>query len=298
MTITEFIGIPQGHRGIDFVDIDTAKDTLLFIDPCLIDRGEDELSKGASSLISDFSNQMYGDMRSKRWTYTHVFDEAHEVNDTHLGYGNGRNGKGKTPEGMRASLNELCNLANEIPPIKRIQDVSVLVEDFAEDCMSDLLTNILHELLSQFTAKAMAYYQINPAGKHQIRYWDDSDHCWATTMVPYWAVDGRRILLVPKWWVRKHFLFTAHQYLCAIIIERMRNEHGFLGLTKKDIWRNIERKAEHWEYEFVIDFTREHPDSLDEYHSRMFQYYNRANGCMDDDALDQAVYGHLIEETA
>lgn len=298
MFITEYIGLPMGHAGIDFVDITTERDTQLFLDPCLIERCCDPLSQDAAASISDFADQMYQDMRTGRWHSTYVFDEAHEIHETKLGYGNGRNGKGKTPHGMRESLNGLCQLANQILTISRIQDISILVEDFAEDCMSDLLTNILRLQLSQFTSGQMQQYGIEPTDFHEIKYWDRNTHCWVSSIEPYWCVDGQKILLVPKNWVRDHHLFKAHQYLYGVIIERMQAEYGYDNLTKRDIWRNIERDSEHWEYDEVIGYTLEHPDALGEYHYRMHHYYDRANGCMSDDDLDEAVYGQYMSETA
>ena len=146
MYVTTYLRIPKGHEDIDFVDITTDADTELFIDPCLIERGRDPLSREAAEIIVDFADQMYADMRTSRWNNSSVFDEAHEVNETKLGYGNGHNGKGKTPEGMRDSLKDLCDLATKIPTISCVQDIPVFVQDFAEDCMSDLLTNILRRI--------------------------------------------------------------------------------------------------------------------------------------------------------
>ena len=298
MFITEYLGLPQGHSDIDFVDINTSDDTELFIDPCLIELGEDQLSREAATLISDFEDTLYYDMRSGQWRTTHVLDEAHEIHDTKLGYGNGRNGKGKTPDGMRESLDGLCSLANGIQAISRIQDVAVFVEDFAEDCMSDLLTNILHRLLCDFTAEQMALYGEDPHGFHEVKSWSRAVHRWTSSEQPYWLVNGRRILLVPKHWVRQRFLFKAHQYLYGVIIERMRDRHGYDGLSKLDIWHNMERDTEHWEYDRVIEFTQENSDALDEYHDRMLWYYRRARGRMSNGDLDEAVYGYRTAESA
>jgi len=298
MFITDFLGLPKGHAGIAFVDVRTDDDTTLFIDPCLIELADDKLSREAATLIADFEDTLYADMRSGRWNTTHIFDEAHEIHDTKLGYGNGRNGKGKTPEGMRESLNGLCSLANGIPEISRIQDVSIFVEDFAEDCMSDLLTNILHRILCEFTADQMKLYGVEPDGFCIVKSWSRAVHRWTSAEQPFWLIDGRRILLVPKHWVRRGFLFKAHQYLCGVIIERMRDELGYDGLSKKSIWQNMERETEHWEYDRVVEFTKENPDALGEYHSRMLRYYHRANGRMSNTALDYAVYGECDEEIA
>lgn len=290
MRISTYLGAPEGHANIDFVDITTTDDTELFIDPCLIECCRDPLSLEAAETIADFADQMYADMRSARWFFSSVFDEAHEVHETRLGYGNGSNGKGKTPQGMRESLYGLCELANDIPTISCIQDVSVFVQDFAEDCMSDLLTNILRRLLCRFTAEQMAFYGHEPDGFHEIRAWDRSLHSWLPSREPYWLVAGQKVLLVPKRWVRKNFLFKAHQYLFSVIIERIREDSAFRDLPKKVIWSNLERATEHWEYDEVIDYTLAHPDALREYHRKMPMYYNRTYGGMTDDELDAVVY--------
>lgn len=93
MFITDYLGLPRGHSDIDFVDVQINDDTELFIDPCLIELADDSLSIEAATLIANFEDTLYSDMRSGRWYTTHVFDEAHEIHDTKLGYGNGRNGK-------------------------------------------------------------------------------------------------------------------------------------------------------------------------------------------------------------
>lgn len=298
MHISAHLGLPLGHSHFPFVDITTRSDTRLFLDPCLIERSQDDFSRYAAALISDFEDKLYWDMRHGHWGCTAVFDEAHEINDTKLGYGTGYNGKGKTPHGMRDSLSGLCKLANNIPSISRIQDISIFVEDFAEDCMSDLLTNILRLPLSQFTAELMRTYDKTPTSKHIIKSWDLHAHSWVETEQPYWTVTGQKILLVPKWWVRKNFLFKAHQYLYGVIIERMKMELGYENLAKIDVWKNMERDFEHWEYAKVIEYTQRHPDALSDYHTRIPKYYNRSAGCMDDNDLDQAVYGRLISEIA
>ena len=106
MHISAHLGLPPGHSHFPFVDITTRSDTRLFLDPCLIERSQDDFSRYAAALISDFEDKLYWDMRHGHWGCTAVFDEAHEINDTKLGYGTGYNGKGKTPHGMRDSLRD------------------------------------------------------------------------------------------------------------------------------------------------------------------------------------------------
>ena len=81
LRISPHLNLPPGHTNFPCVDITTHSDTRLFLDPCLIERSQDELSKYASALIADFEDKLYLDMRHGHWDITIAFDEAHEIND-------------------------------------------------------------------------------------------------------------------------------------------------------------------------------------------------------------------------
>ena len=299
MHISSFFGLRKGHAALDFIDIDANGDTLLFLDPCLIERGTDPLSAEAALIIADFEDSLFDEMRNGNWYDTSILNYAHEVHDTKLGFGTGCNGKGKTASGIRESFSQLYHLANGIPTISEIQDLSVFVEDFAEDCLSDLLTNILHRLLHEFTATQMCYLGKAPDGYRPIQYWDRHTHEWRISEEPFWVINGERVLLVPKYWVRRHFLFKAHQYLCGVIIERIRRaDLGYDRMSKMDIHRNMERTSEHWEYDAVIDHTYQDPDAFEEYHDYMRRAYNKPSNFVSDEQLDRIVYGYSAHASA
>ncbi len=293
MFITEYFGIPMGHSAIDFVDIRTDSDTELFIDPCLIELGTDVRSRYACSIFHDFADTLFTEMRSHQWDATSLLDDGHEINAIKLGYGNGRNGKGKTADGLSDCFYGLKQLANGIPSISQIQDLSVFVQDFAEDSMSDLLANLLHRVLCEFTHEQMEKYGVSPNRVQQVRSWNPVHHNWTISQEPCWLCEGHPILLVPKQWVRPNFLFSAHQYLCCVIIERLQHTPEYDGLSKKDIHAQLSRTTYHWEYDRAIHETMEAPDLLSEYHRRMLSFYQRKGGILTDDDLDRIVYQRL-----
>ena len=57
MHISAHLGLPPGHSHFPFVDITTRSDTRLFLDPCLIERSQDDFSRYAAALISDFEDK-------------------------------------------------------------------------------------------------------------------------------------------------------------------------------------------------------------------------------------------------
>ena len=290
MFLTKYLDLPMGHRNIDFVDIRTDSDTELFIDPCLIELGLDSRSRYANRLICDFADTLFAEMRSQHWENTRLLDDGHEVNAIKLGYGNGRNGKGKTADGLSDCFYGLQQLANGIPSISQIQDLSVLVQDFAEDSMSDLLANLLHRVLCNFTQEQMGKYGVAADCSQEVRSWDPIHHRWIITQEPCWLCEGHPILLVPKQWVRPNFLFNAHQYLCCVIIKRLKDTPEYDGLSIKDILSQLSRTTYHWEYDRAIDETMASPDLLSEYHGRMLSFYKRKGGILTDDDLDRVVY--------
>ena len=292
MYISDYLGLePKGHHNFDFVDAYLDDDNRLFIDPCMLECSNDSWSINAVRIMRTFFDCFFEALRGGYLLESGLLDHAGEQNATKLGYGNGENGKGKTATGLIDSFRGLSVLVHDIPTISRAQDIPVMVEGFAEDCMSDLLTNILHEPLNDFTAEQMRKYGCAPQTERDIWTFDAENKTWIQVIKPCWLYNGKELLLVPKWIVRKNFLFKAHQYLYCVIAERIRRENGWDDLKKIDVWNNFPRTSFHWEYDTVISYSKENPDALTEYHKCMPSYYRRAHGCMSDEDLDYAIYG-------
>lgn len=146
----------KGHLYYDFVDAAVNDDNLLFVDPLLIEIADDEWCQEASMTIKSFFDEFYkayreGDINRKRELLSH----GGEQNGTRLGYGRGDNGKGNTVKGLLEIFAPLEELLIAISTMKKVEDLPLLIPDFAEDGLSDLLTNILHEQLNKFTLKQM-----------------------------------------------------------------------------------------------------------------------------------------------
>ena len=222
----------KGHQNFDFVDVNLDDDTRLFIDPCMIEGAEDPWSVNASKIMRTYFDCIFEGFHKGNVRMTSLLSHAGEQNATKLGYGNGDNGKGKTEDGLWDSLKGLTTLIRDIPTISCSQDIPVLVEGFAEDGMSDLLTNILHEQLNEFTQEQMSKWGCDPQGEKSIWTFNVESRSWVEVRRPCWLYRGKEILLVPKWIVRRNYLFKAHQYLYCIIVERMREANGWEAISR------------------------------------------------------------------
>ncbi len=284
----------KGHINFDFLDIFLNSDNKLFIDPCLIENSDEAWHREASLCINSFFNKLFNAYRAKGNGLDRLYNFAHEKNATKLGYGNGDNGKGKTVEGLHKSLYPLYELTNAIPTINKAQDITTLIRGFDKDNLSDLITNIIHSNLNDYTSSQMIKYNRKPDDSNILWTWDHEKEDWIRVIKPFWLHNGKELLLVPKNIVRKNYLFKARQYLYAVIINRIREANDWSDLTKADIYKNMKRDSKHWLYDQIIDYTINQPDALLEYHSLFPKYYNRKYGCMSDDQLDDFLYKGLF----
>lgn len=169
----------KGHSNYKFVDVIVNDDNLLFIDPILIEISEDQWSKEAKILIQSFFDAFFEAYSEKdEIKKTKLLSHAGEQNGTRLGYGRGDNGKGNTAEGLLDIFAPLENLIQEIPTMEKAEDLPLLIPGFAEDGLSDLLTNILHVQLNAFTMQQIHKYGLKSNGNACFWSWDKEKVCW------------------------------------------------------------------------------------------------------------------------
>ena len=287
----------SGHKDIDFVDINLDRDTRLFLDPCLIECGKDALSQACNATIADYFGKLFTVIESgdESAILTHL---AHlgERNEARLGYGNGRNGKAKTAYGMKETLSDLNALIQSGIPFTRAIDIPLLMPGFAEDCMSDMLMNILYKHLSEYTIEQCRKYGYPTTRASKRRYyWNGQEHKWAVYEGESLVVDGEVVLLIPKVYVCKRFYYsTAHFFLSKIApMLQLRDKSVVNG---KDIKPNkqIVRRNECILHGTLLQATRAHVKInqrlLVEYHQDIPGSYS--GRCLSNEELDWFVYNN------
>lgn len=289
----------KGHSNYKFVDVIVNDDNLLFIDPILIEISEDQWSKEAKILIQSFFDAFFEAYSEKdEIKKTKLLSHAGEQNGTRLGYGRGDNGKGNTAEGLLDIFAPLENLIQEIPTMEKAEDLPLLIPGFAEDGLSDLLTNILHVQLNAFTMQQIHKYGLKSNGNACFWSWDKKKVCWTLVKKPSFYIDGQELLLVPKQIIRKKYLFSISQYFNRIILERIREKGGYMDgdkpISKKEIIKAKRFSGEHWQYDESVSYTKKNNDALDEYHKKLPIFYFENGNSMQDDKLDQLIYGYSV----
>lgn len=293
----------KGHFNYDFVDIVVNDDNLLFIDPILLTSADDEWSQEAGRVVKSFFDTFYEIYRNEdKEKKFELLSHAREQNGTRLGYGCGNNGRGNTAQGLLEIFSPLEYLLKEILTVNKAEDLPVLLPNFADDGLSDLLTNILHEQLNKFTLLQLNKYGIKDMSPTSFWTWDKKQSCWNKVERLSYCVDGQELLVVPKHIVRKKYLFSTSQYFNRIILERIRKEGGYMyngkPISKKDVIKAKCYSGEHWQYDEVVSYTKKHNDALEEYHHKIHLFYDEYGHPMENEDLDELIYGYPILQTA
>lgn len=287
---SDYAGINiKGHANFDFVDIRLNKDNLVFIDPILLELAPDNWSKNATKLVHSYFSSCYHFFRNDEMgKISDLFAHAHEQNATKLGYGNGRNGKGKTEKGLKESWENFGLLIREISTINKAIDTPIFVKNFGKDCMSDLLTNILHEPLNEFTASQIKKHNLLLATKSKIFWtWSIKEQTWIQVERKSWLYEGKELLLVPKWIVRPNYIFGIEQYLLSTIAEEVKDEKGLKDMGNKEVVNNYFKPEK---YKKTIEYTKVHSNVLEKYHQHVIKCYKKKGNRITDKKLDKIIY--------
>lgn len=297
MHISDCFGLPHGHGRFNFVDTTSAKDTELFIDPCLIEVGTTPFCQTAIITMSDYFDSFYGLYRSHAPYDKKIdlFQYAHEINATKLGYGNGNNGKAKTAEGMVVTFSPLQKLVDASIPLSKAIDLPIFIRDFAEDCLSDMLTNILFKDLSQYTIEQCNKYSY-PLKEipHSYHYWDVSSHSWQVYNGVGMFIGDKLILLVPKNIVRHSYYYNVDQFFRSVILEKIQKEQtsydnkGREIRPSKSYLRDSLLKTHSDILEISKEKTTEDPNLLNVLHNKMPLSYSKRG--LSDEELDYWTY--------
>jgi len=209
-----------------------------------------------------------------------LFEHAREINATKLGYGNGENGKGNTPEGMLKIFENIDKLFDQNISLSHPIDLHVLIKDFAEDGLSDMLTNILFKELNEFTLQQCEKYELlDCIGYSEFYFRDNINKTWSIIKQKCLIINNKVMLLVPKIIVRKRYYYNLDQYFRSIILEKIIQEEttydskGKAYSPKKNQLRKEFKQRNISNYTVSLNKTEEIPELLDTYHDNIPKNY-------------------------
>lgn len=255
-TLTSHYGI---NGDVPFIDVTLGRDTPLFVDPYRI-----RLSATPTSFAVDAVQCMdtfFGTIGAAvlstdptcRKHAEALLGKFKEPRETHLGYAqnsiNGHGGAEDIGAGIWSAMNEDIKALFTLGVLKHLEDLSMYVEDVAEDRTSDITSRIIFGPLADFTAEMIQRYpEFTGNGNVTVdverQIWDSENWQWASRTITLPCVDGVPLMLVPKEWVGSSILMSSGRFFETTLLGFIQDERtsiltdGSLSFpTKKTLLR-------------------------------------------------------------
>ena len=314
MNFSDFhqLGI-SGHRDIDFVDIRLETDTALYIDPERTELNDHPFSVPASRCIDDFFTSLYNAALTQNELLLYrILSFGREPNETHLGLSTSRScGRGTSPEILMPIIKNMIRMGLfERGLITQLGDLHLWTPNFGYDRLSDLTTNIIRDILYDYTLEQYKQWDIDFRNARTIisAMWNPTTHGWEYKEFPELISDGFRTLLVPKAFVGRSMLSSPGLLLQKYALSYRQKDHldkrsslchkktdrdgkeTWTPPTKKEI-RAFEINGRS-EKEFLLEMGYRHPQMVNELHTDHKYISRKTPRIISDLELDALPYGN------
>ena len=299
----------QGHQDIAFVDIPIDTDVELFLDPTLIETGGGSFSEWCATGISSFFGAVFQACADRdKDALEGLLAHSGEPNESHLGL------SVRQSKGRGASVDILLPVFEglmrqglfERGVITSPNDVCVLAPNFDQDRMSDLLTNILRNQLSEFTVAQCEKYGLPMDGIRQGYCWEESNSTWRPRKWRCPTAYGKPVLLVPKGFVGRSYHLGVESYISQHLLSYLQEQHLF-NRSNMCHRRELKDGREKWmpptkaelrrteltgapQKHFVMDFAGKHPETLPQFNQTREKRFRESSFALSNQELDRLLY--------
>jgi len=287
----------ESHSQIDFINIRLDKDIKLFIDPYLIETTESKFCIDSQILIRDFFIKLYKlyEMNANDETKIKFLNHAHEINATKLGYGNGDNGRGSEANELLRIFNQFKDFFEDNVEFSKINYLPIFLRGFAEDHLSDMLTNILFFKLNEFTILQCKKLKIELSDKTDKDYYFwSTEYGWTKYNGKCLLMDNKLILLVPKNIIVNKYPFSARDFFTKVISNTIQEERIKIinGKSSKPTKKRIKKEMKEEnisELDKDIEYYKKDPTILEDYNQKLLDLYRLGKFNLSDTFLDNFV---------
>jgi hypothetical protein len=272
---SSYFQLGRTQRELDFVDVDTDQDTPVYVDPYAIEIRDDVWAAQASGHIRSLFLEVLTALRAGDTARaTNLMSHFHEPRETFLGVSR------HEPQGRGVGAVQSAQLVRAIRRseaftsgiLADLSEMSLYVEKVDRDKISDLTTNIIRHLLADYTKQQCDLYAIPVSDYNGPPGWNASRNNWTskTVLLPY--VDGKPVLLVPKYIVRRRLSLDSQEFYNKQITDYLVAEHyransslvqAIKGGKEQKVYKKDVRKANPKSKSLIADIVKKHPDILD-----------------------------------
>lgn len=307
---SKIFGINLEQAQLDFVDITPARDTPLFIDPFAISLKQDQWSEACHRHITHFFQSALDNIRAGRAVEARaMLNGLSEPNETCLGVskGNpaGRGVSGKQALDLYESLAR--SQAAQSGVLAELAECDLFVEGIGPDKVSDITTNIIRKLLIDYTQAQCALHNIELRGEYPTgRYWDMDSCSWRSGYASLPVIGQKRLILVPKYSVRRRMALDAQEYYSYHIVNFIQSEEFERGTSLVRVLKNGEhrppsKKSIKAKFPFSKDFLARFSEANPEVLARYKDLYTSVEGAKGtlgnrdfDEGFDEATFAQAL----
>lgn len=278
MKISERFQLGVTQYELDFVDIDTACDTPLFIDPHFLSISTDFVSAESSRTLRNFFQTFLTLVRTRELEQARrLFDNLHEPNETCLGLSKDAprgNAIGEV-DGEKLFQSIIASRAVETGIVEDIEDFRLFIEGIDKDKISDMTTNIIRKHLIRYTQDQCRLWNIPLQSNVQSGMcWDSATRMWVNFYTDMLVVNEKKIILTPKIMVSYAKKYTPQKYFNQFVLEFLQNDHlrrgSFLVQHRKNgdsyvTKKSLKETVAPYSKELLANFTENHPDVFSDF---------------------------------
>ena len=250
--LSEHFGLGVSQPQLDFVDVRTDRDLLLFVDPYAISLKEDAWSNQCLEHINSFFQQAIDLIRQgDEAAAKAVLNNLKEPKETGLGYGTKpRRGRGVTGDKALNLYDALAKShAAQTGLLTDLGEFYLFIDGLGPDGLSDITTNILRRPLIEYTQQQARLWGIPLRNVAVSRIWDLQELRWKSGYHELPVVDGSASIFVPKISVRRQMVLNSQEYYNDFVLDFLEQEEinrgsglvqvvkssGRAKVTKKDL---------------------------------------------------------------
>lgn len=228
MRVSEHYNLGLTQPYLDFVDVETNADLQLYIDPRALRLFTTEWGTECVSLVQHFFDAVLEAVRAgDRRTGLQLLSRLTEPNETRLGMSRGLpRGRALGPDS--AAMVWAAFASSEAARTGLLDDLSdalLMVEGIGPDIVSDITTNVIREPLIRYTQHVADLYGIPLLpGVDSGALWDPTRSRWKSEFVALPAVEGRKLLLMPKAVVRLRMDYDVQEYYRGFVLTHLQQE--------------------------------------------------------------------------
>ncbi|MGK9053113.1 hypothetical protein [Neorhizobium petrolearium] len=271
-------GLSNTQATLDFVDVDLATDTPLYIDPYAIQIRDDEWSAKCGDAIRSFFTEVLNALRDgNEGRVAHLMSRLGEPNETFLGQSVGRpSGRGVGSDKAARFGDALRrSRAFQTGVIGDISEAELFIYGVGPDMISDLTTNVLRGHLAQYTKDQCDLLGVPTRMVRSLGpIWSAERADWVASEVELPVHGGKPILLVPKFSVRFKLSLDSQEFYNHYMVEFLRQEYldsrsALVQVFKGTGERYVTKTSVKERHPFVKDdlarFVSDHPEVLESY---------------------------------